>query len=101
VRHQHARRRDSRRVTSDLEGVAAADAEADPGATVAAADLWQTFRGRLSPDERRLAELRGEGRSWPEVAEAGGRPAGPRRKQLSRAVDRVIAELGLEEEADG
>jgi RNA polymerase sigma-70 factor (ECF subfamily) len=57
--------------------------------------LGQVLR-RLPPEERRLAELRGQGRTWPEVsAELGGTPEA-RRKQLGRALDRVLQQLGLD-----
>ena len=45
-----------------------------------------------------MADLRGQGRTWAEVAaELGGTPDG-RRKQLTRALDRVARELGLDED---
>ena len=49
--------------------------------------------------ELALAERRVLGRTWEEIAqELGGTPEG-RRKQLARALDRVMRELGLGEEA--
>jgi RNA polymerase sigma-70 factor (ECF subfamily) len=54
-------------------------------------------RHRLAPDERRLLELREQGREWAEIAaEVGGSPEALRKK-LARAVGRVARELGLEE----
>ena len=47
---------------------------------------------------RRLVELRGEGREWTSIAEeVGGNPEALRKK-LARAIDRVAAALGLDDE---
>jgi RNA polymerase sigma factor (sigma-70 family) len=60
-------------------------------------DLLQEVRGRLSDDERRLADRRAERREWSEIAtELGGSPEALR-KQLARALDRVSHQLGLDE----
>jgi RNA polymerase sigma-70 factor (ECF subfamily) len=60
-------------------------------------DLLQVVRDRLSVDERRLADRRAERREWTEIAtELGGSPEALR-KQLSRALDRVSHQLGLDE----
>jgi hypothetical protein len=62
--------------------------------------LLHSFHQRLTPEERQLAELRAQGREWPDIAaQVGGTPSG-RRKQLTRAINRVARELGLEEEHD-
>ena len=47
--------------------------------------------------ERRVADLRGQGRDWAAVAAELGGTAEARRKQLARALDRVAAELGLDD----
>jgi RNA polymerase sigma-70 factor (ECF subfamily) len=60
----------------------AADSGSAPSEVVAGRELVQQFLQRLSPGERRLANLRAAGRSWDEVAsEVGGTPAAVR-KQL-------------------
>jgi RNA polymerase sigma-70 factor (ECF subfamily) len=70
--------------------------DADPGRQMAARELLEEARRRLSPDERRLLQLRETGREWNQIAtEVGGRPEALR-KQLARAVERVTKELGLE-----
>jgi RNA polymerase sigma-70 factor (ECF subfamily) len=99
IRRERAQRRDHRRVQV-LEPATcdAVDAEPGPPEIVARRDFLQTFRERLSEEERRVADLRGEGREWTEVAEMmGGTPEG-RRKQLARALDRVSREMGLDED---
>jgi RNA polymerase sigma-70 factor (ECF subfamily) len=88
----------------DLRRVAGSDAvEREPAATaspsrqVAARELLQEVQRRLSPEERRLAELRTQGHEWAAIAaEVGGTPEGLR-KRLARAADRVAHELGLDD----
>ena len=66
-----------------------------PSRHAAGAELLREFQGRLSEEERRIAELRAHGSDWAAVAaEVGGTPEG-RRKQLARALDRVAQELGF------
>jgi hypothetical protein len=62
-------------------------------------DLLQAVRQRLSEEERSLAEQRAQGREWTEIAAACGAGAEALRKQLARALGRVVKELGLEEVA--
>jgi RNA polymerase sigma-70 factor (ECF subfamily) len=99
VRRERAQRRDHRR--AQVLEPATCDAvttEPGPSEIVATRDLLDTFRAHLSPDERRMADLRGQGWEWTEVAaEMGGTPEG-RRKQLGRALDRVAEQLGLDED---
>jgi RNA polymerase sigma-70 factor (ECF subfamily) len=99
-RHQ-AKRRDNRRTSSLEQGEV--DLPADdpsPSRLVAGRELAEEFRRRLGDEERRMAELRAQGRGWAEIAaELGGTP-GARRKQLARAADRVARELGLAEVDD-
>jgi RNA polymerase sigma-70 factor (ECF subfamily) len=69
----------------------------NPARTLAAGELLQQFRQRLSAKERKLADRRAQGQGWGQIsAELGGTPDA-RRKELSRAVDRIAAELGLDE----
>ena len=68
--------------------------------TVAAAELLQEVHRRLAPDERRLMELRRQGLDWAAIAQEVGDTPVLLRKRLSRALDRVTRDLGLEEPAD-
>jgi RNA polymerase sigma factor (sigma-70 family) len=68
----------------------------DPSRQVAARELLDEFRKRLTEDERRLADQRSAGRAWAEIAQERGESAEALRKQLSRAIDRVAVEMGLE-----
>ncbi len=96
VRYHQRDRRDVRRVEGGLPVLdQALDAGETPSAIVASRELLEAFRERLSPEERRMAELRAQGLDWAAVArEVGGSPDA-RRKQLSRAVERIERELGI------
>jgi RNA polymerase sigma-70 factor (ECF subfamily) len=91
-------RRDIRR-SRTLEGQEDALARkcTSPSELVAGKELLDEIRQRLSDEERQLSEMRSQGRSWSEIAtELGGSSEG-RRKQLTRAIDRIMREMGLEE----
>jgi RNA polymerase sigma-70 factor (ECF subfamily) len=100
TRRQRAQRRDHRRSTS-LDAVDLAARTPNPSQVVEGRELLAAFRDRLSEDERRLADLRAQGREWAEIAEQLGGTADARRKQLTRAIARVSRELGLEEAEHG
>jgi RNA polymerase sigma-70 factor (ECF subfamily) len=95
-RRQRAARRDFTRTQAAgvLEENLAARGES-PSQEVAGQELLQEMRRRLSPDERRLAELRAAGRDWAAIAAEEGDSPEALRKKLGRAVDRVAEELGL------
>jgi RNA polymerase sigma-70 factor (ECF subfamily) len=99
ARRQQAERRDYRRLTPVADHARELVAEGvSPSRQVAAQDLLQEVYRRLSPEERRLAELRNQGADWAAIAaEVGGSPVALR-KRLSRALDRVTRELGLDDE---
>ena len=99
VRKQRAQCRDVRRLEPIAgDDSAAVAADPSPSRQYEAQDLLHNFQQRLTPEERQLAELRAQGREWPDIAaQVGGTPSG-RRKQLTRAIARVARELGLDEE---
>jgi RNA polymerase sigma factor (sigma-70 family) len=74
-----------------------ADSASDPGEQASARELLDQVRARLSADERYLAEQRGLGRGWRELADELGATDVALRKKLTRALDRVMTELGLGE----
>jgi RNA polymerase sigma-70 factor (ECF subfamily) len=96
----------ARRQRAQKRGGGKAAAEADDriageGATAsriaAGRELLEQVRRRLGEEERRVADLRGQGHDWAAIARRlGGTPDG-RRMQLTRALDRVNRELGLED----
>jgi RNA polymerase sigma factor (sigma-70 family) len=72
----------------------------DPSRIVASRDLLKVVRDRLSADERRLSDLRVDGQTWSEIgAEVGGNPD-TLRFRLTRALDRVAREVGLDDPDD-
>ncbi len=97
MRRQHQLRRDSRRTVGGVEELALAGRDPSPSSAIAGKELIDEARQRLSEEERRLVELRGQGRSWEEVAATLGGTPGARRNQLARALDRVAQELQLDE----
>jgi RNA polymerase sigma-70 factor (ECF subfamily) len=100
ARRERAQRRDYRRGEAIGPNTGPAPGPR-PSQQLEARELLSAFRARLSAEERRLADLRADGRSWEEVAaELGGTPQA-RRKQLARAVERAAQELGLDEVGDG
>jgi RNA polymerase sigma factor (sigma-70 family) len=98
ARRAGAARRDYRRHSEgaeDREKHWAAD-DPSPSRQVADRELLQEVRRRLTDAEREIADRRAAGMNWPQIAaELGGTPDALR-KQLSRGVDRVSQELGLE-----
>jgi RNA polymerase sigma-70 factor (ECF subfamily) len=71
-----------------------------PGEIVANEEILREIQDRLTEAEKKILELRGEGRSWREVADACGGTAEGARKTHQRALDRVCKELGLDEDRD-
>ena len=53
---------------------------------------------RLAPDQRQLLELRNQGHDWAAIAAQVGGVAESLREKLARGIDRVVAELGLDNE---
>jgi RNA polymerase sigma-70 factor (ECF subfamily) len=97
-RQQRYQRRDQRRLApGGQEILGLVPGGPTPDRVVAAKDLLGEVRRRLTADERRLADLRGEGWTWPEIANALGGTAEARRQQLDRALDRASRQLGLED----
>jgi RNA polymerase sigma factor (sigma-70 family) len=98
ARRAKAARRDYRRV----EPAAAHEHQwaaggPTPSQEVSGRELLQEFRRRLTDEERQLADARAAGRDWNQIAAERGDSPEALRKRLSRAVDRISQELGLEE----
>lgn len=98
ARKQLAQRRDRRRVAGGGpdEGRLVAAGE-NPSTVVAARDLLQEVHRRLSPEERRLLELRNQGYDWSTIASEPGGGAEALRRRLSRALDRIADQLDLDD----
>jgi RNA polymerase sigma factor (sigma-70 family) len=98
AREQTAARRDYRRSqASSQRDRSLAGSAADPSQQVAAKELVQEFRRRLSAEELQLADLRVGGHTWEQIATEQGESSEALRKKLARAVDRISRDLGLEE----
>jgi RNA polymerase sigma-70 factor (ECF subfamily) len=98
-RREHTQKRDAGRNKSDpVEDLSLPGGEATPSRVVAGREMLEQIRKRLNDEERRVAELRAVGHSWGEIAEQMGGTADGRRMQLTRALDRVSIELGLEDD---
>jgi RNA polymerase sigma-70 factor (ECF subfamily) len=99
ARKQHSLRRDNRRASAiGDEGSWLVSSGDSPSAAIVARDLQQEVRRRLAPDEWQLLELRNQGHDWAAIAAQVGGLAETLRKKLARAIDRVVAELGLDDE---
>jgi RNA polymerase sigma factor (sigma-70 family) len=98
ARRQHAERRDARRTTSgDQDEGRFVSARQSPSHEVALRDLLQEVQRRLSPEERQILELKNEGQGWVSIASKLGGSAEALRRRLSRALDRVAEQLGLDD----
>jgi DNA-directed RNA polymerase specialized sigma24 family protein len=99
VRRERAQQRDHRRLaevgSGELKAVPVV--QESPSDLAAGAELLREFRSRLTEEERILAESRAQGKAWHTIAAELGGTAEGRRKQLGRAVERVLQALGLEE----
>lgn len=99
ARQERRLRRDVRRVA--VVSPAALSQIADPQPSVSEMlsrrELLERMRSALTAKERQIADLRGEGRSWEQVARQLGGTAQARRMQLSRGIERVGRELGLDD----
>jgi RNA polymerase sigma-70 factor (ECF subfamily) len=100
ARRQRAQRRDNRRnaVLADAADLPAA--ASTPSQQVAARELLAEVHKRLSPEERQLVEWRQQGMEWTAIAAQLGTSAEAVRKRLSRALDVIAADLGIDESAD-
>lgn len=100
VRREYQDQRDIRRTAEThperLQGVLAAGTS--PSCVLAGRELLDRFRQGLSDEELAIVELRRDGLAWADVAAKLGGTAQARRMQLSRAVERVGRELGIESE---
>jgi RNA polymerase sigma-70 factor (ECF subfamily) len=98
ARYHRRQRRDARQVAGLDGATEPAGGEPDPVRVAAGRDLLDALRSRLTPEERELADRRGAGQGWNDIAAAMGGTADGRRMQLKRAIDRVAPGLGVEGE---
>jgi len=100
ARRSQADRRDGRRDVSierrNGEQMQFASPQPGPASVLVSRELLEQVRSRLAPEELKLMEQRAEGLNWNEIAAATGDQANAVRMRLTRALDRVAEELGLE-----
>lgn len=97
VDRQQAQRRDHRR----MHGASLADGQvaakgSTPSQQLAARELLDEVKRRLSPEEFQLIELRAEGLDWESIAQQLGKSAEAVRKRFARATDRISQDLGID-----
>jgi RNA polymerase sigma factor (sigma-70 family) len=98
---QRAARRDVRREQhGDDQAAHVADRGGTPSRQLAARELLDAARARLTAEERRLLERRQDGEPWDAIAAAEGGSPEALRKKLARAVERVAGEIGLDGSGD-
>lgn len=97
ARFEQRLRRDSRRVSHPTEDTLdeLIDPMPSPSETVTSRDLLDSLRAALTEEERHIADLRGRGLEWDEVALELGGTGQARRMQLTRAVERAGRKLGF------
>lgn len=96
ARRNHAQKRDINRATQSSSQLdILTDPDDSPSVQATIDELYTKIQARLSPEERRVSDLRRDGLSWDAVAETLGGTAQARRMQLDRAADRVLRQLGL------
>jgi RNA polymerase sigma factor (sigma-70 family) len=105
VKGHGADRRDFRRVENrgggDSTVARGIEDLAGPGYTpsreVASRELLEQARRRFSPEEKSLLDQREQGREWADIAAELGASPEAIRKRMTRAIDRVAHELGLDQ----
>jgi RNA polymerase sigma factor (sigma-70 family) len=99
ARQEHRQRRDHRRVTvTDPEAMnELMDGQPSPSEILSRRELLERMRASLSDEEREIADLRVEGLAWEQVAARLGGNGNTRRMQLTRGIERIVRELGLDE----
>lgn len=94
ARKHRAARRDHRRIEGLRTGAGEpAAAAVCPSQLAARRELIREARRRLSPEERELLSLREQGWEWNAIAAHRGGSPEALRKQLRRAIERVVGEL--------
>ena len=101
ARQQRAGRRDIRRTNGPaVDELEVAGKQESPSQIVMARELAQACEERFTSDEQQLIELRRQGQAWDEIAVSMGAKPDAVRKKVTRAIERVARELGLEEVDD-
>lgn len=101
ARRSQADRRDGRRDVSieyeDGLQMQFASPQPGPASVLVNRELLEQVRSRLSAEELKLMEQRAEGLDWNQIAATTGDQANAVRMRLTRALDRVAEQLGIEQ----
>jgi DNA-directed RNA polymerase specialized sigma24 family protein len=98
IRREHAECRDTRRLEpGDVRDREVIGSTPSPSRVVSGRDLLEAFRQRMTPEERRVADLRSQGCEWPEIATVVGGQPDNLRKKMDRTINRIARELGLDD----
>jgi RNA polymerase sigma-70 factor (ECF subfamily) len=100
ARRSQADRRDGRRdvsIDGDSHPMEFASPQSGPVSVLVNRELLEQVRSRLAPEELKLMEQRAEGLDWNAIACQTGEQVNAVRMRLTRALDRVAGELGLEQ----
>ena len=101
VNRLQAQRRDHRRETSlEARHGEVSRRASDVVDQVSAKELLEKIRAGLTPDEAAIAELRADGLGWKDIAAALGAGEEGLRKKLTRGLNRVMTDLGADEQDD-
>ncbi len=80
------------------EGLArVAESKPTPSSVVSLNNLLAEVRSRLSPEEKAIFDLRRQGLDWVEIGQKLNKQADAVRKRLTRSLDKIAGELGLED----
>ena len=101
-RHRREKARRPKQVSDDRNGHTYSELDVpdpcdSPSQVIAGKELVELIEGRLSVEERETARLRRQGLSWIEIGKQLGASGEALRKRLSRSCQRILEELGIEE----
>jgi RNA polymerase sigma-70 factor (ECF subfamily) len=82
----------------DVEGAMLVDSQPSVTSLVAAKDIADEFRKRMTDDEREILQRRLMDMNWEDIGKALNANADAIRKKFARAMDRIAVELGIEDE---
>ena len=92
-RHQTAQKRNAGDgVVEAVPGIVVSDSPG-PKTEYEIKDMFANIQSKLTDAESEVADLRGNGLSWNEIAEQIGGTADSHRKRLDRAIDRIRNEM--------
>jgi len=98
ARRQKAVRRDMGRIIEqEVDSLRLAKVEDTPSQIVSAKELVEKVRQRLTVDELAIVERRMIGQEWDSIAVELGASPEAIRKKMTRAIDRVVKAIGLDD----